>query len=104
MIGRAHAKLSVRQLEQLLPNRASEDPVSVRNYCLWKTMKLVNIVPIELSYLKSSERIGQRHKMCIFGEFVHHYHDHIKPVRDRKALNEVQADYSPSLIRNLYRL
>ena len=38
-------------------------------------MKLVDIVKVGVSNFGRSERMAERKKMCISGEFVHHHED-----------------------------
>ena len=52
-------------------------------------MKFIYLCHVDQGYLKGSVWVGQRNKVTIFGEFVYHYQDTIKPTGFRETFNEI---------------
>ena len=69
--------MSVSEFKEFLPNRASEDSISVRDDSSWQSMQLVHIVHIGLGNLQGSKRVGQSHEMSIFAKLVDDHQNNI---------------------------
>jgi hypothetical protein len=63
-------------------------------------MEFEDVGDISHSHLVSSERMSQRKKMCIPGQFVYHYQHTIEARRARKTLYKVHSDRVPDMRRH----
>ena len=54
-----HSYICVKQFEQLLPNIAGEDFISIRNHNSGKAMKFKDVIQINHCHLESSEKDGK---------------------------------------------
>ena len=57
VISGAHTQSDSSQLEEFPQHIACENEVSIRNDCIWKPMKLVNLSQEQLSNCHSCERV-----------------------------------------------
>lgn len=63
----AHHQLSISKHEQLLPEAARENLVTIRDDAMRKSMELVNVISENCGNLESCERVLEGQKVCILG-------------------------------------
>jgi hypothetical protein len=97
----AHPQLDAGEGEQLLPERAGEDGVTVADDGARNAVELDNVVEERLGHRYRSVRVAQRDEVGVLGEPVHHCHDHRFAPNAQKALHEVDGDVCPHRPRKL---
>jgi hypothetical protein len=71
MIRRAHVHSSISQLEQILPEIADENFISVRYDYLGHAVVAVNMIDEQLRHGGGSKRVFQWYEMSKFCQFIH---------------------------------
>ena len=99
VIGRAKPQFHLQCFEEGLPHVTCEYPVSIRDYWLWQSIPLKNIIHESMRDWLYCIRVSKGNEMRIFSEPVHHQQYDFFAQWFGKTLKEIQGDVSPSRSR-----